>query len=147
MHLDRISADRGAAPEADRPEAPTYRIFVRDLDLKCMIGVHDFEKRAPQRIRVNLDLRVRENRAAIEDRLANVLSYEKVISGIKALSANGHVNLIETLAERIAGLCLEDQRVARVAVRVEKLDVDPDAGGVGVEIERRQGPRPPVEVT
>ena len=147
MHPDRILADRVAAPEADRSEAPTYRMFVRDLDLKFMIGVHDFEKRAPQRIRVNLDLRVRENRAAIDDRLANVLSYEAVISGIKALSANGHINLIETLAERIAGLCLEDQRVARVAVRVEKLDVDPDAGGVGVEIERRQGPRPPVEVT
>ncbi len=147
MHLDRNLANRVAAPEADRSEAPTYRIFVRDLDLKCIIGVHDFEKRAPQRIRVNLDLRVRENRDAIEDRLANVLSYEDVISGIKALSANGHINLIETLAERIAGLCLEDQRVSHVAVRVEKLDVDPDVGGVGVEIERRRGPRPPVEVT
>ncbi len=43
MHLDRILADRVAAPEADLSAAPTYRIFVRDLDLKGIIVVHDFE--------------------------------------------------------------------------------------------------------
>ncbi|MFQ5953744.1 MAG: dihydroneopterin aldolase [Kiloniellales bacterium] len=133
-------------PDGDRSDGPHYRIFVRDLDLRCRIGAHDFERDAPQRVRVNLDMAVREIPGGPEDKLQNVLSYEEVIAGIKALGADGHINLIETLAERIAGLCLEDPRVARVTVRVEKLDVDPAAGGVGVEIERRRAADSPVEL-
>ncbi len=146
MQPERILTGRFTAPDGDRSDGPHYRIFVRDLDLRCLIGAHDFEKDAPQRVRVNLDLAVRELPGGAEDKLQNVLSYETVIAGIKALGSDGHINLIETLAERIAGLCLEDPRATRVTVRVEKLDVDPAAAGVGVEIERRRSQEPPVEV-
>jgi dihydroneopterin aldolase len=71
--------------------------------------------------------------------LAKVLSYDSVIAGVRRLLAAGHINLVETLAENVAQICLADSRVAWVKVAVEKLDIDPDVGGVGVEIERRQG--------
>jgi dihydroneopterin aldolase len=48
------------------------------------------------------------------------------------------INLVETLADRIAAQCLADRRVLSATVRVEKLDVMPDAGAVGVEIERHR---------
>jgi len=72
----------------------------------------------------------------IGDRLANVVCYEEVVSGIRALVEKGHLNLVETLAEQIAALCLRDSRVRIARVRVEKLDVFADATSVGVEIER-----------
>lgn len=110
-------------------------VFVRDLVLSCSIGVHAFEKDGPQRVRINLDLAVREG-SEIGDDLANVVCYEGIVSAIRGLIAEGHVNLVETLAERIAATCLADPRVRVARVRVEKLDVFPDATSVGVEIER-----------
>lgn len=112
-------------------------VFVHDLEMPASIGVYTYEKTSKQRIRINLDLAVREGEArAIDDNLANVVCYEGVVSGIRRLVDQGHVNLVETLAERIAALCLEDKRVRVARVRVEKLDVFPDATSVGVEIER-----------
>lgn len=105
---------------------PLNRVFVRDLVMDASIGVYDHEKTAPQRIRVNLDL----------DVVGSGVTGEDGVAVIRAIAGHGHTTLIETLAERIAARCLEDARVRRVVVRVEKLDVFPDAASVGVEIER-----------
>ncbi len=113
-------------------------VFVRDLTLSANIGVHAHEHLAPQRVRINLDLAVTEDRQA-EDKLANVVCYEQIVTGVRSIVDDGHVNLVETLAERIAGICLLDRRVRSVRVRVEKLDIFPDAHSVGVEIERFSG--------
>lgn len=125
VHPFRI-ADAGAA---------IRHVFVRDLVLDCSIGVHAHEKLGAQRVRINLDLAVREDRP-IGDNIGNVVCYEAIVLGIRALVAAGHVNLVETLAERIAAMCLDDPRVRTARIRVEKLDVFADATSVGVEIER-----------
>ena len=120
------------------PSRNHYRILVRDLLLMCSIGIHAHEKLAPQRVRINLDMAVLESVTPADDNIVNVVSYEHVIDGIKALIARGHVNLVETLAEQVAALCLTDQRVEQVIVRIEKLDVYAEAASVGIEIERRR---------
>jgi dihydroneopterin aldolase len=114
----------------------THRLFVRDLELESRIGVRAHERGRSQRVRINLELTVRDPATALADRYENVLCYDEVISAVRRLVAADHVNLVETLAERIAALCLEDPRVEAAKLRVEKLDVYPDAAGVGVEIER-----------
>jgi (5-formylfuran-3-yl)methyl phosphate synthase len=63
-----------------------------------------------------------------------VVSYDLIMDGIRAIVAEGHVELAETLAEQVAALVLRNPRVMRVFVRAEKLEIGP--GGVGVEIER-----------
>jgi len=132
--------------------ATVRRVFVRDLLVTTRIGVYRREKKAPQRVRINIEMLVPENGRPVNDRLTSVVDYEAVVTGVRALAAEGHVNLVETLAERIAALCLRDRRVRTVRVRVEKLEVLPDAASVGVEIERHKSPaetikfvhRPPV---
>jgi dihydroneopterin aldolase len=117
--------------------APRVRqVFVRDLVVPCRIGAYRHERDAPQRVRVNVNLAVIEGEAPLDDQLANVVSYEKIIEGVRRVAQSGHINLVETLAERIAALSLSDPRVRSVRVRVEKLDVFPDAASVGIEIER-----------
>lgn len=118
------------------PERRTRRVFVTDLVLDCLIGVHRHEKDGSQRVRINLDLDVFESEAPIDDRLSNVLCYEELITKIRRLANAGHVNLVETLAERIATVCLQGTDVRSARIRVEKLDVFSDAASVGVEIER-----------
>lgn len=122
-------------PVVDDP-VRTRRMFVRDLVLDCLIGVHRYERDGRQRVRINLSLDVLETGPAGRDRLADVVNYDTLVVRIRALAEDGHVNLVETLAERIAAICLDDRRVRRAVVRVEKLDVFDDAESVGVEIER-----------
>lgn len=110
-------------------------VFIRDLVLSCRIGVHRHEEVRAQRVRINLDLAVRDDRD-LQDDLGNVLCYERIAIGVRDLVSRRHIRLLETLAEEIAALCLQDGRVRSVRVRVEKLDIFPDAASVGVEIER-----------
>ena len=117
-------------------QAAIRHVFIRDLTLTALIGVHKHERKKPQRIRINLDLAVLETSGALTDNLADVVCYEDVADGIRQLVTDGHVSLVETLAEQIAALCLSDLRVRTARVRVEKLDVFPDAASAGVEIER-----------
>ncbi len=110
-------------------------VFVRDLVLSCRIGVHRHEQTKLQRVRINIDLAVRDDKD-LDDDLANVVCYEQITVGVRGLVSSRHIKLVETVAEQIAGFCLENRRVKSVRVRIEKLDVFPDAASVGVEIER-----------
>ena len=132
------------SPIAYSPQPGTYadaqsgtrHVFVSNLEVLTTIGVHDAEKRAPQRVIVSVDLKVREIGPARSDRLADVLDYAEVVRLVERLTREGHVNLLETLAERIADGCLADGCVLAVRVRLEKPDVIPNARAVGIEIER-----------
>ncbi len=112
------------------------RMFVRDLMVDAEIGIYAFEQGRRQRVRVNIDLTV-EDTPISEDRIAEVVSYEPLVLAVRRIvSQGGHVQLVETLAERIASHCFHDRRVRQARVRVEKLDIFEDAEAVGVEIER-----------
>lgn len=116
----------------------TYRIVVKDLVLLCSIGAYPEERLHRQRVRFNVDLHALWPSGAFDDDLSKVVNYKDITTGIRGLVEEGHINLVETLAERIAGMCLEDQRVVDARVSVEKLDVEPAAAGIGVEIERHR---------
>jgi dihydroneopterin aldolase len=118
---------------------PGWRILVRDLELPCLIGVHLHERDGRQRVRINLELDIAGDPSALGDRLGNAVNYETMVGRVRRIVGSGHVNLVETLAEQIAQMCLEDRRVQRALVRVEKLDVFADAASVGVEVERFSG--------
>ena len=134
------------AADASSNRADLDRILVQDLVLSCRIGVYDHEKEADQRVRFNLELLVGRSPLPVADDIDNVVCYDHVILGIKELIATGHINLVETLAERIADLCLSEPRVQQAKIRVEKLDVLPGKGRVGVEIERHSAPHPPANL-
>jgi dihydroneopterin aldolase len=133
----------------------TRHMFVRDLVLSASIGVYKHEHEAPQRIRINLDLAVAEaapanlSRAAIgRDDLSRVVDYERIVIRVREMVMAGHVQLVETLAERLAECCLaEDPRIRMARVRVEKLDVFKDVAAVGVEVERHAPAIHPAEET
>ena len=111
-------------------------VFIRDMVIDCSIGIYTHEKEHEQRVRINLDLTVGEGDHQINDDIRNVISYEDMAKGVEAIIATGHINLVETLAENIAEMCLQDKRVFSARVRVEKLDIIASAESVGVEIER-----------
>jgi 7,8-dihydroneopterin aldolase/epimerase/oxygenase len=112
------------------------RVLIKNFVMPCQIGVHAHEHGRTQRVRMSLDLSVRESSRDLEDDLRNVVCYDEIISAVRRLATAGHVRLIETLAERIAELCLNDPRIREARVEVEKLDVYDDVEAVGIVIER-----------
>lgn len=113
-------------------------VFIRDLLIDAHIGVHGHEQGKAQPVRINVDLAV-EDAAVLGDKLDLVVDYEAIANKIRAIAAAGHINLAETLAERIAETCFSDARVKTARVRVEKLHALPGAESAGVEIERVRG--------
>ena len=112
-------------------------VFIRDLELLAHIGVYGHEQGKLQPVRINLDLAV-EDGMMLEDRLDRVVDYAAIANKIRAIVEAGHINLAETLAERIAAAAFEDARVKAARVRVEKLHALPGAESGGVEIERER---------
>ena len=114
----------------------TRRVFVRDLEVMASIGVYDHEKQYEQRIIVSVDLMVQDDYDGKSDDLPDVLDYGQIVDFIHAIIKEEHMNLIETLAERIAQRCLATPQVYAVKVKIEKPDPFPEARSVGIEIER-----------
>jgi len=119
-------------------EPGVRHVFLRDMVLQASIGWYPHEHGVPQRVRINVDLGVEEG-TDTSDHLRRVVSYETVAKEVRAIVAAGHIKLVETMAERIAAACLKDVRVRFAHVRVEKLDLFPDAAAAGVAIIRRRG--------
>jgi dihydroneopterin aldolase len=120
------------------PPGPLDRISVRDYTRAVEIGAFQAERGVTQRVRFNAVLEVAHGAAGQHDDVDRVLSYETIVTAIEAALAAERLNLLETLAERVAAGCLADPRAVRVFVRVEKLDRIP--GALGVEIARSRLP-------
>jgi len=118
---------------------PGRRLFVRGLVLPCKIGVHKHEKGRQQRVRISLEVGVDYGGAVLGDDIDNVVSYDEIVAGVRDVVSGGHINLVETLADRIVDMCLADKHVTSAKVTVEKLDVLPDGAVEGVETERVRG--------
>jgi len=124
-------------PFADATRAVRH-VFIRDFETEAEIGVWDHEKGSTQPIRINVDLSVREDDEHHNDHLGNVVCYNEIVTSIKKILAAGHINLVETLAEKIADMSLENNRVIGARVKIEKLAAVEGALSVGVEIERHR---------
>jgi dihydroneopterin aldolase len=105
-------------------------VFIRNLEVLAHIGVHGHEQGKMQPVRINVDLAV-EDKADLADKLELVVDYDAITKKIRAILAAGHINLAETLAERIATACFEDVRVKTARIRVEKLHALPGAESGG----------------
>ncbi len=115
-------------------EGAGYTVTVRGLVVMCSIGIRAGERERRQRVRVSVDLMAADPFPG-EDR-RRIINYERIVAGIREVATAGHIDLCEGFAERVCNACFADPRVARVRVWVEKLDVFPDAEGVGAILDR-----------
>ncbi len=116
----------------------TDKVIIRNLRARGIIGVNDWERRAPQEILINIELFADLRRAGETDDLAHSVNYRTVAKKALAHAERAARFTVEALAEDIARLCLEEPGVQRVRVRVEKPGAVRFADSVGVEIERER---------
>ena len=113
------------------------RIFLDDLAIEASIGFHDFERTAPQRILVSVDLYlpIAQSTSARDD-VADVLDYDLLRLNVSRIAQSRHFNLQETLIDEICAFCLQQPAVKAVRVVTQKPDVYPDCKSVGIEVIR-----------
>ena len=111
------------------------RLFLRDYEIYINIGVHDFEKKAEQRVILNIDLYIPlELNTPTKDTLDEVLDYDFMRETIRTRAEQGHIHLQETLCDDIAAAMLAHPNVMAARVSTAKPDVYPDCHSVGVEV-------------
>ena len=113
------------------------RLFLRDYEIFINIGVHDFEKKAEQRVILNVDLYIPfAMNTPTNDQLNEVVDYDFMRETIKAIASQGHIELQETFCDDIVTTMLMHPKVLAVCVSTAKPDVYPDCHSVGVEVFR-----------
>lgn len=111
-------------------------IFLRDLRIRTIVGIWEWERRLPQVVSIDLDMATDIRRAAGTDQIGDTLDYKAVTRRIKAFVADSRFNLIETMAEQIAGIIIDEFGVPWVRVAVHKPWAIRGSRDVGLVIER-----------
>lgn len=122
-------------------EAPLDRIHIRDLLVRCVLGIYPEERREKQDVVINMTLFADLRNACVSDRIEDTVDYKEIKKGVLAMAENSAYYLVERLAEEVAAVALESPSVQRVDVTVDKLGALRYARSVAVEISRtRPGP-------
>jgi FolB domain-containing protein len=111
-------------------------VFIRDLSIKTLIGVNEWERKKPQKILVNIHMFAEVNKDVQKDDIKDCIDYSHMAEKIKSLIRGSSRFTVEALAEDLAGLCLEHPKIKKVIIRVEKPGIIRGISSVGVQIER-----------
>ena len=134
---------RGPLP-GERGERALDVIFIEALQVETVIGVYDWERRIRQPVVIDLEMGADVARAAASDDVADTLDYKAVSKRVQRFVGESSFLLVETLAERIAALVLDEfPAVPWVRVKLNKVGALRGAKGVGIVIERRRAAAPP----
>jgi dihydroneopterin aldolase len=115
-------------------------IYLHGLKIQCIIGIWEWERRARQTVVLDVDMAADIARAAASDSIDDTLNYKAVAKRLIEYVGNSEFQLVETLAEKVAGLLREEFGVAWCRVRLNKPGAIRGARDVGVVIERgKQG--------
>ena len=112
------------------------KVIIKNVLARGIIGIHDWEREKPQNILINIELSTEIRQFESPDDIDYCVDYSKVTKKVIYIAENSKRFTLETLAEDIAQVCLEDTRVLKTTVRVEKPGAVRFSESVGVEIER-----------
>ncbi len=112
------------------------KVIIKDLLARGIIGVHDWERNRPQNIMINITMFTDTRRAAQTDSLDDCINYSTMSKKVLAHAESVNRLTVEALANDLARICLEEDGVQKVIVRVEKPGAVRFSESVGVEIER-----------
>jgi FolB domain-containing protein len=111
-------------------------IYIRDLRCSCVIGINDWERIIQQEVKIHVDLEIDLHNAGTQDNIKSTVDYKQIRDRIEAAVTQSRCYLIEALAEQVAAVCLQDQRVKGVHICVEKPGALRNTGTVGVKLSR-----------
>jgi dihydroneopterin aldolase len=112
------------------------KIFIHALKTEAIVGIFDWERQVRQTVLIDIEFSADIRKAAMSDSIDDTLNYKRVAKGVMAFIEGSSFHLVETLAERIAMLVLEDFGVAWVRISLSKPGAIRSSRDVGVVLER-----------
>jgi len=113
-------------------------IFLRDLRIETIVGIWEWERKIRQTVSIDLEMAADIRKAAATDSIDDTLNYKSVAKRVQAFVGDSSFQLVETMAERIAGIILEEFGIAWVRVSVNKPGAIRGARDVGIRIYREK---------
>ena len=109
-------------------------VFIKDLVIEEIIGIHEHEKIKKQKIKFNIVLDINQNSIPDEKNIKSIVDYEKITNKLENLTRSKKYNFLESLAEDSFKEIFEDKRINSVTIKIEKPEAIKNAKSVGVEV-------------
>ena len=107
------------------------KVIIKDLILLLSVGIHQFEKLKKQKVRFNIEITSDPN---LKPDIKTIVNYESVINSIKRLTKKTHFELLESLSETIFDEIFQNNKIKKIKLKIEKLDIIKETTSVGVVI-------------
>ncbi len=107
------------------------KIIIKDLILLISVGIHQFEKQKKQKVKFNLVITTDSN---LKSEIKSIVNYESVINDIKKITEKKHFELLESLSEEIFDEIFKNEKIKKIKLKIEKLDIIKETMSVGIEV-------------
>ena len=114
------------------------KILIKELTLDLKLGYYEFEKNKPQKVKFNLEIDYEDKKPTNDKDIKSIVNYGKVVELITKLVKNKHYNFLETLAEDVFDELFKDKRIAKITLRIEKLEILKECTSVGIQITKKR---------
>ena len=114
------------------------KILIKDLTLDLKLGYYDFEKEKKQKVKFSLEVDYEDKKPTSDEDIKSIVNYDKIVKLITKLVKNRHYNFLETLAEDVFDELFKDQRIDKIVLQIEKLEIMKQCTSVGIQISKKR---------
>ena len=114
------------------------KILIKDLTLDLKLGYYDFEKETSQKVKFSLEIDYEDKKPTNDKDIKSIVNYGTIVKLITKLVKKKHYNFLETLAEAVFDELFKDKRIARIMLKIEKLEILKECSSVGIQITKKR---------
>ena len=114
------------------------KILINDLILDLKLGYYDFEKEKAQRVKFSLEIDYQDKKPSNDKDIKSIVNYGTIVKLITKLVKKKHYNFLETLAEAVFDELFKDKRIAKIMLKIEKLEILKQCSSVGIQITKKR---------
>ena len=114
------------------------KVIIKELVLDLKLGYYDFEKESSQKVKFNVEVNYEDKKPSNDKDLKSIVNYAKIVKLIKKLIKNKHYNFLETLAEAVFDELFKDKRIAKIMLKIVKLEILKQCSSVGIQITKKR---------
>ena len=114
------------------------KVLIKELILNLKLGYFDFEKEAPQKVKFNLEVNYEDKKPSNDKDIKSIVNYGTIVKLITKLVKKKHYNFLETLAEAVFDELFKDKRIAKIMLKIEKLEILKECSSVGIQITKKR---------
>ena len=114
------------------------KILINELILDLKLGYYDFEKKKAQKVKFSLEIDYQDKKPSNDKDLRSIVNYATIVRLIKKLIKKKHYNFLETLAEDVFDELFKDKRIAKIMLKIEKLEILKECSSVGIQITKKR---------